>query len=79
MSDQTKRPADGPVRITTREIYETLLEVKTLVEGMLTREDDFRQQLSDHELRIRKNEAWRYGLPLALLTSIASIVLTLLN
>jgi hypothetical protein len=64
---------------TVKDIY---LEVRELVIEVrrLTQHYDVSKAVNDdHEKRIRSLEVWRYGLPAAIITAVASIAITLLK
>lgn len=70
----------GPVVITTREIYDQLRSVVTLLERAINKLDEHGTDLKDHENRLRALERARWPLPsLAVLVSIAALVLAWLS
>lgn len=71
---------DGSVRITPREIYETLQTVKTNVDLLVLGFDDIRKNDTDHETRIRVIEHRVWAIPsAAVLLAIASLVVAILS
>lgn len=71
---------DGSVRITPREIYETLQGVKTNVDLLVLGFDEIRKNDADHESRIRVIEKRVWAIPsAAVLLAIASLVVAILS
>jgi hypothetical protein len=64
--------ADPGVVITTRDIYDKVVEVGGKVDGMLAAHERTREQVRDHEQRIRATERWRYALPVSVLLGVMS-------
>jgi len=66
---------EDKVTITFKEMYDKLIELT--VEMRLLRQEyvNDKNVKADHEKRIRALEAWKYGLPAALITGIVGIVL----
>jgi hypothetical protein len=70
----------GPVVITSREIYDQLRSVVTLLERAIAKLDDHAGDLKDHENRLRALERARWPLPsLAVLVSLAALALAFLK
>lgn len=70
---------EGPgVVITTRDIYDKVVEVGGKVDGMLAAHERIREQVHDHEERLRAAERWRYALPISVLLGVLSATSTLL-
>ncbi len=66
----------GPVVITSREIYDKLVLVAEVVNGLAKGMIDQAKDLGDHETRLRALEKARWPLPaLAVLVSIAALAL----
>lgn len=66
----------GPVIIGAREIYDQVIRIGAAVDRVAGQVDDTKQEVADHEARIRALERSRWPLPaLAVLVSIASLVL----
>ncbi|RKS68993.1 hypothetical protein BZB76_6132 [Actinomadura pelletieri DSM 43383] len=66
------------VVITTRDIYDKVVEVGGKVDGMLAAHERIREQVGDHEERLRAAERWRYALPVSVLLGGLSATSTLL-
>jgi len=70
----------GPVVITSREIYDQLRSVVTLLERALGKLDEHGTDLRDHETRLRSLERARWPLPaLAVLVAVAALVVPFLK
>ena len=63
------------VRITNQQIYEELTALKQTVDRI----DQRTMVISDHEERIRRNEAWRYSIPPAIILASASLAMALIK
>lgn len=74
-----------PFIVTTRDLYERIVEIEERLGGALAADERLRDQLTelcayaaDHETRLRSIERWRYALPLvtltALVTGVAAVV-----
>lgn len=80
--------ANGGVRINQAEIYRVLLEVRDDVAELRS---DFKAHLqlaahpqaatdiTDHESRLRKLEAWRYAIPPAIILAVGSLAVAILE
>lgn len=66
---------DDKVIITIKDIYSEMRELVIEVRQLTQELKESRRTDDDHEERIRSLEAWKYGLPAALLMAIASVVL----
>jgi hypothetical protein len=66
---------DGPVIITTRDVYNKVL----VVEEIVTRTSWQGDIIRDHEGRIRGLERWRYAMPPTLVISVLALIITLLE
>lgn len=82
----TSNNNNNSVRVTNKQVYDLLYELKTEVKVMSEKLDNEIKKIEDHELRIRKIEeavwrsAWATSLITALVTSGATaIVITMLN
>jgi hypothetical protein len=67
------------VMITTRDIYDKLVELGGKVDGSMAAHERTREQVMDHEQRLRATERWRYALPLSFLFAALSTVMSLLT
>ncbi|MEO3787643.1 hypothetical protein ABGB12_30325 [Actinocorallia sp. B10E7] len=65
--------------ITTRDIYDKLIELGSKVDSSLAAHERIREQVIDHEQRLRATERWRYTLPLSFLFAALSTVVSLLS
>lgn len=63
------------VLITVKDIYDEMKGLIAEVRIMTAELRESRKTDDDHEQRIRKLEAWKYGLPAALLISIGSVLM----
>lgn len=66
---------ENGVVITLKEVYDEMRALVAEVRSLTHELKESRRTDDDHEKRIRHLEAWKYGLPAALLTGIAGIVL----
>ncbi len=67
--------SEEPFVITLRDVYLEVREVRGQVNGLTSQAE----KVTDHEVRIRGLERWRYALPGALLLAGASIVVAVLE
>lgn len=73
-------PDDGSVRITAREIYDTLQHVKSSVDLLVLGVDELRKGGTDHEVRLRSVERKVYAIPsFAVLIAVAGLVVSILT
>lgn len=73
-------PHQPYVVIGLKEIYDQVVQLRTVVEQLAARFDETGKDVVDHEARLRALERARFPLPsLAVLVSIASLVLALLR
>ncbi|MFI6516860.1 hypothetical protein ACIBF1_14965 [Spirillospora sp. NPDC050679] len=72
--------SDNPgVVITSRDIYDKLVELSGKVDGVLAAHEHLRMQMADHEQRLRSLERWRYTLPISLLVAVLSAVAAVIS
>lgn len=76
--DQEARP-NGGVLITFRDMYAQLQALVSELREVNHLMKSHGLTSSDHELRLRALERWRYGLPVALLVSLISAVAAVLS
>jgi len=69
---------DG-VRIGLDHIYEVLVTLRDDVRDLKSRHTDMIEKISDHEDRIRSIERWKYAIPLATLSAVATVFVSLLG
>lgn len=70
----------GGVSIGAREIYDEVKEVGRKVDRLVDAHDEIRQDVADHETRIRSLERGRWPLPsIAVLVAIGSLIVALLG
>lgn len=69
----------GSVTIGAREIYDVLVRVERDMSLLQQRDTDVRETLAKHEQRLSEIDRWRFGMPVAALTGVASLVITLLK
>ncbi|MFC6884677.1 MULTISPECIES: hypothetical protein [Actinomadura] len=67
------------VVITTRDIYDKVVELGGKVDGMGAAHEQVRAQVADHEQRLRATERWRYALPVSVLLGTLSAALSFLG
>jgi len=68
---------EDKVVITFRDVYEKFNELAIemrLLRHEVTGDKSIKE---DHEKRIRELEAWKYGLPVAFLTAVAGVIISL--
>lgn len=66
----------GPVVITSRDIYDQLIQLRSAVERLIAAELDTGRRLDDYEARLRALEQARWPLPsIAALTAIVALIL----
>jgi hypothetical protein len=64
----------GPVVITSRDIYDRVVEMSGKVDRLVDRDQDTERTLNDHEARLRAQERTRWPLPaLATLIALAAV------
>lgn len=68
---------DGSVRVTLRDVYDEVKGLREDVRASLTQSRDNAADLSDHEVRVRELERWKYALPPTLLLAAASMAVAL--
>lgn len=69
----------GGVHIGAREIYDVLTEVRGDVRVMRSQTDDVRATLEKHEAKLSDLDKWRYGLPVAAISGLGGLALSLLK
>lgn len=67
------------VHIGAREVYDQLIGLREDVQTLVHQGRATTEQLADHEDRIRTIERWKYGVPTAVLASVASVAVALLT
>ncbi|WP_371784690.1 hypothetical protein [Streptosporangium subroseum] len=72
-------PNLGGVFITTRHIYEQLLELSHDVKSMVHKIDSTSDMSADHEARIRDLEKWKYATSASLITAIGSVTFQIVS
>lgn len=65
------------VTISAREIYDEIVGLREDVRSLTQSNEGVDRQLTDHEERLRKLEAWRYALPVTAAAGVVSAVITL--
>ena len=65
------------VTISAREIYDQIVGMRGDVQSLLQSNTEVQKTLDDHEQRIRSNERWRYGMPIAALGAVVSAGITI--
>lgn len=70
----------GPVIITSREIYDAVVRLTGRVDVLIEQQAATRDDVTDHESRLRALERARWPLPsVALLTSLAAFAYTVIT
>lgn len=64
--------SEGGVYITTKDIYDEVKGMRVEVQSVASR-------VPDHEIRIRALEKWKYGIPIAALTSVGAVLVDLFH
>ncbi|MFB6535104.1 hypothetical protein ACFCY8_26475 [Streptomyces noursei] len=67
------------VRIGAREIYDEVVGLREDVRTMGQQGEIVRQELADHETRIRDLERWKYALPIAVVSGVVAAGVTVVN
>lgn len=67
------------VTIGAREIYDELRNVGTRVDLLLERETNIQKRLDAHEDQLAGLNRWRFGIPVAAISGLAGIVLSILR
>ncbi|GAB7185937.1 hypothetical protein ATKI12_5768 [Kitasatospora sp. Ki12] len=70
---------DLSVRVSPREIYDEIVGMRSDVRSLGEQTQEVRDQLADHEARLRTLEAWKYALPIATLATVVGAVVQLLR
>lgn len=70
---------DDKVVVTAKDIYGEVIKLVVEVRQLTQELKESRKTDDDHEQRIRSLEAWKYGLPAALLMAIAGVVLNFIG
>lgn len=58
------------VRIGAREIYDEVVGLREEMRAMGQQSEGIREELDDHEQRIRALERWKYALPIAVVSGV---------
>ncbi|MFG2916265.1 hypothetical protein ACGF0D_25665 [Kitasatospora sp. NPDC048298] len=69
----------GVVSIGAREVYDQVVMLREDVRAMGDQGERVREELSDHESRLRALEAWRYALPIGAVTGVLAAVISLVQ
>jgi hypothetical protein len=70
---------DDKVVVTAKDIYGEVIKLVVEMRQLTQELKESRKTDDDHEQRIRSLEAWKYGLPAALLMAIAGVVLNFIG
>lgn len=74
MSDGAQPPRPLGHTVTAADIYGELRQLSGQLQTSITQQELIRQQMTDHEQRLRALEAWRYALPLSALSAVAAAI-----
>ncbi|MFJ4188249.1 MULTISPECIES: hypothetical protein [unclassified Kitasatospora] len=67
------------VSIGAREIYDEVIGLRSEVRSIGQQAEGVRDELDDHEARLRTLEAWRYGVPVAALTGVGGALVAIVQ
>ncbi|MFI8263689.1 hypothetical protein [Streptomyces sp. NPDC085665] len=77
--DHLTPPDQLGVVIGAREVYDQVVGLREDVRAMGQQAEGVRDELADHESRLRALEAWRYALPVAAVTGLGGAVVSLVQ
>ncbi|MEV7358266.1 hypothetical protein [Kitasatospora sp. NPDC091276] len=69
----------GTIHIGAREVYDQVVGLREDVRAMGQQAEGVREELADHESRLRALEAWRYALPIGAVTGVLAAVISLVQ
>lgn len=67
------------VTISAREIYDQIVGLRDDVRSLVQSSAEVSKTLEDHEGRLRSVERWKYSVPIAAITAVASAAVTLVK
>ncbi|MEU9047513.1 MULTISPECIES: hypothetical protein [unclassified Kitasatospora] len=67
------------VSIGAREIYDEVIGLRSEVRSIGQQAEGVREELDDHEARLRALEAWKYALPVAALTGVGGALVAIVQ
>lgn len=65
--------------VTAADIYGELRQLSGQLSTSITQQEIARQQLQDHESRLRSLEAWRYALPVSAFSAVVAGVAAIIS
>jgi hypothetical protein len=65
--------------VTAADIYGELRQLSGQLSTAITQQEISRQQIQDHEARLRSLEAWRYALPVSAVSAIIAAVAAVIS
>ncbi|MER5304594.1 hypothetical protein ABT039_34720 [Streptomyces lasiicapitis] len=77
MSDDRREPEPlGVVSIGAREIYDEVVGLREDMRSVAEKGEELREDVADHETRIRDLERWKYALPVAAVSGVVAAGVT---